>query len=591
MLYLHLLMRKIYYLPLFILLIQISCVEQGHLKVNTVVQHISSQPDGLHPYNDNSATRSFIFEYTQKGITRLDLRTLEQIPHLVDSLARISKDGLKYHYRLKEGIKWDDGSPLTAEDIKFSTKLMICPLTDNSQIRSIYSSVIKSIETYPEDPLKFTMHANTIHVNNKTILGGVYVQQKKIWDPLGVLDNVDFTDINNPEWKPSKEIEEWFISYNHADNSYKPEKLLGLGPYQVTQFVTGQYVIIEKKNNWWGQNDTSIYNAAKPDKIIFKIITDDNSTYYSLKNERIDASTAISTKKFLNLRKNEDFNKNYHSEFLDRFGLSYIGLNMKPDGIKHKKFFTDKKVRRAMAYLTPVDKIIDVVLYGEALRQTSNVSPLKKTYNDTLKEIPLDIEKAKQLLDESGWIDTDGDNIRDKIIDGIKTPFSFRFSYMKSPVTTQIVLMIQETMKKAGVDIIPNPMDFSLFYDRAKKHEFDAMLGGWASSASYSDPMQLWHTSSWVTKGSNFCGFGDAESDALINLANTSIDPEKHRNASWKLQARIYDEQPYIFLFASKQKVAIHKRFDNANMYIERPAVILNNFELNTNYEAPTQDL
>ena len=66
---------------------------------------------------------------------------------------------------------------------------------------------------------------------------------------------------------------------------------------------------------------------------------------------------------------------------------------------------------------------------------------------------------------------------------------------------------------------------------------------------------------------------------------------EKHRNASWKLQARIYHEQPYIFLFASKQKVAIHKRFDNANMYIERPAVILNNFELNTNYEAPTQDL
>ena len=584
-------MRNNIFILITIFIFSSGCIEQGHLKVNTVVQHISSQPDGLHPYNDNSAVRSFIFEYTQKALIRLDLRSLQMIPGLVDSLARISKDGLKYHYRLKDNITWDDGTQLTAEDVKFSIKLMLCPLTDNSQIRSIYSTVIESIETYPEDPLKFTMHAKTLHVNNKTILGGIDIQQKGFWDPERILDNINFIDIHNSDWKPSKEIENWFIKYNHADNSYQPENLVGLGPYQVTQFVTGQYIIIEKKKNWWGANDTSIYNAAKPEKIIFKIITDDNSTYYALKNERIDASTAISTKKFLNLRKNEDFNNNYHSDFKDRFGLSYIGLNMRPDGIKHKKFFVDKKVRRAMAYLTPVEKIIDVVLYGQALRQTANISPLVEVYNDTLKEIPLDIEKAKKLLDESGWIDTDGDNIRDKIIDGIKTPFSFKFSYMKSPVTTQIVLMIQESMKKAGVDVVPSPMDFSLFYDRAYKHEFDAMMGGWASSALYSDPMQLWHTSSWVTKGSNFCGFGDAESDALIHLANTSINPKKHKDALWKLQAKIYDEQPYIFLFASKQKIAIHKRFNNANMYTERPAVILNNLELNTNYDVPTEEL
>jgi ABC-type oligopeptide transport system substrate-binding subunit len=75
-------------------------------------------------------------------------------------------------------------------------------------------------------------------------------------------------------------------------------------------------------------------------------------------------------------------------------------------------------------------------------------------------------------------------------------------------------------MRQAGVNAIPSPMDFTLFYDRAQNHEFDAMLGGWGGSASYSDPMQLWHTSSWVKKGSNFCGFGDAESDALIDEAN-----------------------------------------------------------------------
>ena len=61
-------------------------------------------------------------------------------------------------------IKWDDGTDLTAKDVFFSTKIMLCPLTNNAQIRSNYSSVIKSIELIQNDPLKFTMHAHKVHV-------------------------------------------------------------------------------------------------------------------------------------------------------------------------------------------------------------------------------------------------------------------------------------------------------------------------------------------------------------------------------------------------------------------------------------------
>ena len=470
---------------------------------------------------------------------------------------------------------------------------MLCPLTDNSQIRSNYSSVIKSIETFEDNPYKFIMHAHKIHVSNKFIFSELYMQQKSLWDKEGTLEKLSFEDIHNPEWSPSQKIDDWFLKFNKPEYSYEAKNLVGLGPYQITEFETGQYITIERKNNWWGKNDTSMYNIARPDKIIFKIITDDAPAYFALKNERIDVTTGISTKKFLDLRKDELFNENYHSDFLDRFGLSYIGLNMKPDGIKHKKFFVDQRVRRAMAYLTPVDKIIDVILYGHASRQTSIISPLKKTYNDTLKEIPYNVEAAKKLLDEAGWIDTDGDNIRDKVIDGVKTQFSFNFSYMSGASSKSIALMLQKSTGEAGLELIPTPMDFSLFYERAQNHEFDMMLGGWGSSASYSDPRQLWHTESWLTKGSNFCGFGDAESDALIEEANTSLDYKKHRDALWKLQARVYNDQPYIFLFASKNKIAIHKRFDNANMYLERPSVILNNLKLisNTTNKIPTEGL
>ena len=572
------------FLFFFCLIFISSCVKERDLTTNTVVAHILSQPDGLHPYNNNSVMRSYIFSYTQKTLLGLDLESLDYVPDLLTELPTSSDDNKTFYFELRDDIKWDNGEQLTGEDVAFSTKIMLCHLTNNSQIRPIYNSVIKSVTLDPKNPLKFSMDAQDINWTAKTILGGIYIQQKSYWDPNGLFDNITFDQILNRSFKETDELSNWFNDFNHADNGYKPENLKGLGPYKVSEWEPSQYVTLSRKDNWWGSKDSSLNNQAYPEKIIFKIIKEDASSYLALKNQEIDVTTNIGTVKLMKLREREYFNNNYDSDFLDRYGISYIGLNMKPDGIKHKPFFVDKKVRRAVAHMIPIDEIIEVMMHGKASRQASNVSPLKKTYNDTLELLPLDIEKAKQLLDEAGWVDTDGDNIRDKVINGVKTPFSFKFSYMASPTSKEIVLMMKESMYKAGIVAEPTPMDFSLFYKNAGDHKFDAMLAGWGSSAAYSNPMQLWHTSSWVNKGSNFCGFGDAYSDALIEEANKTLDYETHRNALLKLQAKIYEDQPYVFLYITKRKFAIHKRFNNREMYFEFPGLRLNNLKLNSNY-------
>jgi peptide/nickel transport system substrate-binding protein len=542
---------------------------------------MTAQPDGLHPFNNNSVMRSEIFTYTQALLLQLDVKSLEYIPILLKELPTASLDNKTFYFELKDNIKWDDGSQLTAEDVIFSIKIMLCHLTDNSQIRPIYNSVIKSVKADPDDALKFSMEAQDIKWTAKTIMGGIYIQQKKYWDPEGILDNISFKQILDKSFEETDEIANWFNRFNDADNAYKIEKLQGLGPYKVSEWQTEQYIILTKKENWWGSNDTSLYNNAYPDKIIYRVIKESASAYLALKKQDIDVTTNLGTLELMKLQEREYFNKNYDSDFKNRYGISYIGLNMKPDGITQKPFFIDKKVRRAFAHLIPVDEIIDFIMFGHATRQTANVSPLKKTYNDTLKLIALDIEKAKKLLDEAGWIDTDGDNIRDKVINGEKISFEFKFSYMQSPISTEIALIMQESLYQAGLSAKIEGMDFNLFYKNAADHKFDAMLAGWGSSAAYSNPMQLWHTSSWVNKGSNFCGFGDAESDALIESANNTLDYDTHRDALLKLQARIYEDQPYVFLYCSKRKFAIHKRFNNREMFFERPGVLLNNLELN----------
>ena len=567
-----------------LIILLFSCVEKRDISQNTVISHILSQPDGLHPYNNNSIMRSYVFNYTQKTLIQLDFESLDYIPDLLKELPTSSEDNKTFYFELKDNIKWDDGSLLTAKDVEFSTKIMLCHLTDNSQIRPIYTSVIKSIEIDPNNPLKFSMQAKDVNWTAKTILGGIYIQQRSYWDPEGLFDNISFEEINSRSFEETDKITDWFNNFNHADNGFKPERLKGLGPYEVSEWEPSQYITLKRKNSWWGSQESSVYNNAFPEKIIFKIIKEDASSYLALKNQEIDVTINIGTVKLMKLRERDYFNKNYDSDFLDRYGISYIGLNTKPDGIKHKPFFVDKKVRRAIAYTIPIDEIIEVMFHGKALRQPSSVSPLKKWYNDTLALIPLDIDKAKQLLTEAGWVDTDGDNIRDKVINGVKTPFSFKFSYMSSPISKEIVLMMKESMYKAGIVAEPTPMDFSLFYKNAGDHKFDAMLAGWGSSAKYSNPMQLWHTSSWVNKGSNFCGFGDAESDALIEEANNTLDYETHKNALLKLQARIYEDQPYVFLWCTKRKFAIHKRFNNRQMFFEFPGVMLNNLQLNTSF-------
>mgnify|MGYP001395545639 CR=1 FL=1 len=236
-----------------------SCVERRDLSINTVVNHITIQPDGLHPYNDNSSIRSFVFQYTQKTVTKLDLVSLEYIPQLAKELPIISEDGLAYTYELHGGIKWDDGTPLTAEDVVFSTKVMLCPLTNNAQIRSNYTTVIKSVVVDKENPLKFTMYAHDVNYTNadETQLSRVFINLIKnsiesIYDKIS--KNVDFKGKINIDIRSDSD----YIYVVIVDNG------VGFGHIDKTKMLS-PYFTTKKKGTGLGL------------AIVGKIISDHNS--------------------------------------------------------------------------------------------------------------------------------------------------------------------------------------------------------------------------------------------------------------------------------------------------------------------------
>ncbi len=554
-------------------------------KENILVYHVIGEPDDMHPTNGNAGLRTEIMGYTQIYIVGTDFQNLTLRPIAVKALPTVSENGKEYTYELRNDIKFDDGQKLSVDDVIFTLKANKCPLTNNPQAKPYLENII-NIVADKNIPDVFKIIMKNKYIQNISFLTDFPIMQRSFFDKNNVLSKYTFTEFNDKNFKADqqKELNDWASEFNSAKYSRDPQFLVGAGPYRFDKWDVGQSITLVRKENHWSKGSTKMYETAYPEKIILKLNKDANSQILEFKSQTLDASASLSTKTLLELQKNENFNVNYNSRFTDTYNYSYIAMNMKPDGVKHKKIFTDKKVRRVMALLTPLDEINKVLNKGKNKRMIGPVSPLKPEYNSDLQLIPFDIESAKILLDEAGWKDTDGDNIRDKMIDGKKVKMEFNLNYMTTQVEWKdIAQMISEQMYKAGVKANLNPVDLAVLYDVAKTHDFDMLMAAWASNFAPEDYTQIWHTSSWTSQGSNYTGFGNAESDALIDSIKCTLDNTKQGVMVKRLQAIIYDEQPYIFMFASLRRNVIHKRFGNQEMYFERPGGWLSNLKLLSN--------
>lgn len=559
-----------------------GCVEERNLEENVVIVDLESYPDGLHPINSSSGSGNFIMAYTQSSLIDIDVKTEKYKPVLLKYLPKVDSSGLLYTLELNNLATWDNGDPLSAEDVLFSWKITLCPLTNNAFARGSYSNIIEDVFLDSEN--KIFIKVKGLHYNNSKVVGGVSLLQKKHWDPDGILDNYTLKTITS-DFKSTPEVDQWFNDFNSSDNAYIPQNLVGLGPYQITEMVSKSYITLTKKQNWWGDTlaHYDSYFEAYPEKIIFKVTADPSAGYLAIKSQQIDVlknrgSSWVS--KFRRLRRLDYFNEQYKSEYVSTNLYRYMGMNMQPDGKEFKPFFTDVRVRRAMAYLTPLDDMAEYLLYGEVTRLASFVPPFNKSADTTLQLIPYNIAKAKELLKEAGWVDTDGDNILDKVINGEKVDFKFKLNYYSDPSLKEIAIVLKESMKKAGVVLIPNPLDFGTLFGNAYDHKFDAILAAWGGTVTYSDPYSIWHSKSWANKGANFVGFGNAISDSLIELSNSNLNEEKHLEAYKALQRKVYEEQPYVFFWSEKYVMACHKRFENNAFFRASPNINISGLKL-----------
>lgn len=543
-----------------------------------VKHHSLSDPQSLNAYNGQGETSTYIAYQVHQALYYTNFKTYELEPVLATEQPVFEDRGDGFYdmtMEIRPEARWDNGEAITAEDVAFSLKVMKTPKVDNQQNKP-YFEYIKAITIDPENPLRFTFRIEPYMIAHGA-LTQLYILPKYVYDPEGLLDNytVEQLERDKEQLKNDPVLDKYAAFFN--DVPFKRETTVGCGPYKFDRWETNQRVVFKLKEDWWGHQlrDVNHFYEAFPKEIIYEVIKDLTTAVVALKGEKIDAMRSINPKDFVeDLSNNGCFTDRYNLHTPPLFSFDYIGLNMR------RPMFMEQKTRLGLAYLMNVDQLIQSFCFGLGEPVTSIIHPsLTSRLNTDLQPIPYDVEKAKELLAEAGWEDSNSDGTLDRMIDGERVDFEFTIITNNGNDRRRMgCLIFQEGCRKAGIRVNVETQEWANLLENTKQHNFDAYIGGWISSPNESDPKQIWHTESY-NGGSNYVGFGNAESDALIEELRRELDQER-RNQLWKdLQAAIREDMPYIFLLSQKERIAIHKKFDNAYATGIRPGYWKNGFK------------
>lgn len=543
-----------------------------------LVVHFTAEPDNLHPTNGSSSQRSEINLYTQASIVQIDLNTGRLIPSLVERLPEPAQNGTEFVYHLRRDVRWDDGTPLQVEDIVFTAKANKCPLTMNPAVK-VYWNNVAAVEPLPDDTSSFRVILKKPNIQNVSFLSGFPVMQRKFHDPDQVLSGFSFSQLEDPGIS-NPALSAWAETFNDDRYGRDPRYLNGLGTYKVIRWEPGQSILLERKSGHWSGTPSG------PRRILFRVIRDENAQVLEFRSQQLDLSTTCSMGAFLSLQSDPELRKHYRFAVSPTYNYTYLCFNLRPDSGDRKALFTDMETRHALALMTPVDRIIRLIYsdYAPAChRMAGNVSALKAEFDTTLQPVPFDPSRGRALLRKAGWEDADGDGVLERKTASGTISFEAELAYLNvSPDWRDIALMIRDEWARAGIRLRLVPMELKRFQETARSHRFDLLLGSWSATSQPEDYGQLWGTAAWLQHGSNFSGFGTQETDALIDSIRQSVRLEDYNRLSHRLQRTITNTQPMIFLYASLRRVIVHKRYDNAIIFPERPGIRLDSLHLST---------
>lgn len=548
---------------------------------NKVILHALADPEELTPLNSNDNASTMVHQNMFQALISVDYKTYEIVPVLAKArpvFTDLPGGKIRADFEIRPEAKWDNGDPITGEDVDFSLRVLKNPETNSKPLKPYFED-IEEIVIDKSNPKKFSLIYAQPYMIIESALSDLYIIPKHIYDPEGIMKKFTVKQLykDAEKLRNNADIKKFADQYNGS--KFQREVIEGSGPYAFKKWSPNQRVILERKPDWWGYQvkDANHWFEAYPDELIYESINDMTTATVALRGEKIDAMKSIEPKAFVNdLKKSPTFTKKFATHSPPLFSYDYIAINQRLDK------FSDVRTRKALAHIMNVDQLIETFTYGLGERVATFTHPsLTKRISPKVKPYPHDIAKARQLLAEAGWKDTDGNGILDKEIDGEKVDFEINLNFNTGNSRRErACLIFQAEAKKAGVKVNILPLEWSVMLERNKSHNYEMFVAGWISSPLESDPKQIWHTDSYNDRGSNYTGFGNDKTDQIIDDMRAEMDSDKRFKLYHQLQEAIHEDVPYIFLLAQKERIAIHKKFGNAYTSGIRPGYRPNGFQI-----------
>ncbi len=425
-------------------------------------------PTLLDPQQESAASGKMVLGNIFEKLVALDTN-MEIVPELAKDWD-ISDDGLTYTFYLEDGVEFHDGTPLTADAVKFTFERLLDPDTGSVFVGDY--SMIESVEVV--DDLTVELILEYAHA---PFLRRLAMIEASILNPVA--------------------LEEW-----GEDSSSHP---VGTGPFVLDDYVPDERLVLVRNENYWR-------TPAKLEAVNFTFVAEEQARVSALLAGDTDFETIIPS----SLLSMVEADPNIVIERGPTLFPEWVGFNTQ------KAPFDDPLVRKAVSYALDMDTILEGIFLGVGVRSTQPVAPGVYGYDDTIEPIPYDPNVARDALAEAGWEDTDGDGIVDK--DG--QPFSVEFKVMPLTEIERMAEAIQAYMADAGMEANIVVEDWGAFLADCAAGNMQMFVlgqenpmgdaGATLGTVFHSDGIDV----------SNYTRYDNPDLDALIDAERRETDPD-----------------------------------------------------------------
>lgn len=412
------------------------------------------------------------------------------IPNLAKSW-EVFSDGKKWTFKLREGVRFHDGTPFTAEIMK----------------KSLERSFIQSASAF----------------------GKIPVTSIEAPDNLTLVISLNSTFPALPAYLSKGESAALAPgSYDANGNVTKP---IGTGPFIFESWKPEEEIVVVKNPDYWGQ-------VASVDKVIYRVIPEELTRKMLLDSKDIQVAMILSPD--VADKYTEKANYTVLEQPIARVRMIAFNTEKEP--------FNDKKVRQAINYAIDREAIVNSVLYGYGTTAAGLFPPQFYWANKDIAPYTYDMEKAKTLLNEAGWTDLDGDGIRDKNGKPMKITL---VTYPERAELPPIAEVIQQQLEKVGIETELKVLNTDAANTQRNKGDFDIYLVG-RGLLFVPDPDEIMMTD-YHSNGTSIDGWGayrwhNETVDKLIEQARTTSDEAARKELYDEVQAIVVEEAPVSYL-------------------------------------------